>query len=89
LRLVPWIRLAVWGKYGVVRFGEALLPRPMQLDPTEKSVRMAKKKAKKPKGWKAFDELTRKLVEIPKGELDKKVTNGKAERLRRKGRKKK
>jgi len=46
---------------------------------------MAKKKAKKPNGWKAFDKLTRKLVEIPKGELDKKVTNGAAERLRRKG----
>lgn len=48
---------------------------------------MAKKK--KPKGWKAFDELTCKLVQIPKGELDKAVANGKADRMRRKARKKK
>jgi len=44
---------------------------------------------KKPKGFRQFDELARKLVEIPKGELDKKVRNGKAERIRRKKRKKK
>lgn len=49
---------------------------------------MAKKKTQKPKGWKAFDALTRKLVQVPKGELDKKVANGKADRKRRKARKK-
>jgi hypothetical protein len=49
--------------------------------------RMAKKK--KPKGFKAFDELTRALVQIPKGEVDKKVADDKADRLRRKRRKKK
>ncbi len=48
---------------------------------------MAKKK--KPKGWKAFDVLTRKLAEIPKGELDQQVAKSKADRLRRKRRKKK
>lgn len=45
-------------------------------------------KTKKPKGWKAFDALARKIVQIPKGELDKKVAENKAER-RRKSRKKK
>lgn len=48
---------------------------------------MAKKR--KPKGFKAFDALTRKLVQVPKGELDKKVADDKADRLRRKKRKKK
>lgn len=48
---------------------------------------MAKKK--KPKGFKAFDKLTRALVQIPKGEVDKKVADDKADRLRRKRRKKK
>ena len=48
---------------------------------------MAKKK--KPKGWKPFDALARLLVQIPKGELDKTVADGKADRMRRKARKKK
>ncbi len=48
-----------------------------------------KKKARKPKGFKAFDKLARKLVQVPKGELDKKVADDKAGRLRRKARKKK
>lgn len=43
---------------------------------------------KKPKGWKAFDQLLRRLLQIPKGELDKKVANGKADRLRRRKRRK-
>ena len=30
------------------------------------------KEAKKPKGWKAFDALTRKLVKVPKEELVRK-----------------
>ena len=29
------------------------------------------KKAKKPKGWKAFDALARKLVKVPKAEITK------------------
>ena len=48
---------------------------------------MAKKK--KPKGWKAFDKLTRKLVQVPKGEVDQQVAKSKADRLRRKRHKKK
>jgi hypothetical protein len=35
------------------------------------------------------DALTRLLIQIPKGEVDKKVANGKADRIRRKKRKKK
>lgn len=34
---------------------------------------MAKKKSKKPAGYKAFDELTRKLVQVPKKELDRRI----------------
>ena len=48
---------------------------------------MAKKK--KPKGWKAFDALTRKLVEIPKGEVDQQVAKAKSDRLRRRKQRKK
>ena len=29
------------------------------------------KKAKKPKGWKAFDALARKLVRVPKSEVER------------------
>ena len=29
------------------------------------------KKAKKPKGWKAFDALARKLVKVPKSEVER------------------
>ena len=47
------------------------------------------KKARKPKGWKAFDELARKLIEVPKGEADQQVAKSKADRLRRRKRKKK
>lgn len=32
-----------------------------------------KKKAKKPSGYKAFDELTRKLVQVPKKEIDRRI----------------
>lgn len=32
-----------------------------------------KKKAKKPAGFKAFDELTRKLVQVPKKEIDRRI----------------
>lgn len=39
---------------------------------------------KKPKGWRAFDTLTRKLIQVPKGEADRQVAKDKADRLRRK-----
>ena len=32
-----------------------------------------KKKAKKPEGYKAFDELTRKLIQVPKKEIDRRI----------------
>ncbi len=32
-----------------------------------------KKKAKKPSGYKAFDALARKLVQVPKKELDRRI----------------
>jgi hypothetical protein len=40
-------------------------------------------KAKKPKGWKAFDALARKLVAVPKSEAER----AEKKRKRRKGRK--
>jgi hypothetical protein len=43
---------------------------------------MAKKVAK-PKGWKAFDTLARKLVAVPKAEVER----AEKKRKRRKGRK--
>lgn len=46
-------------------------------------------KAKNPKGFKAFDELTRKLVEIPKGEVDQQVAKAKSDRRRRRKTRKK
>ncbi len=36
-----------------------------------------KKKAKKPEGYKAFDELTRKLIQVPKKEVDKRIARRK------------
>lgn len=39
-----------------------------------------KKKAKKPTGYKAFDELTRKLVQVPKKELDRRIERSKTKR---------
>jgi hypothetical protein len=33
-----------------------------------------KKASKKPKGWKAFDALARKLVQVPKAEVGQKGT---------------
>lgn len=38
---------------------------------------MAKKKAPKPEGYKAFDELTRKLIQVPKKEVDKRIARRK------------
>lgn len=37
-----------------------------------------KKKAKKPTGYKAFDELTRKLIQVPKAEVDRRIARRKA-----------
>lgn len=34
----------------------------------------------KPKGWRKFDELTRKLVQIPKDEVDAQIERGRKAR---------
>lgn len=44
--------------------------------------------AKKPKGWRKFDALARKLAQVPKEELEAQVEAGRAERKGKKKRKK-
>lgn len=61
----------------------------MSAQPVKRKHAMPKRKARKPKGFKAFDELTRKLVQVPKGELDQQAAKSKADRKRRRSRKKK
>ena len=43
---------------------------------------------KKPEGWKAFDSLARKLVGVPKADVDAKVTKDKAKRIKQRKKKK-
>lgn len=38
---------------------------------------------KKPEGWKAFDALARKVVGVPKADVDAKVTKDKAKRIKK------
>jgi len=40
--------------------------------------------AKKPKGWRAFDQLCKKLVKVPKDEVDGKIERDKAKRPKKK-----
>jgi hypothetical protein len=42
------------------------------------------KKAKKPKGWRKFDALTRKLIQVPKEETDAQIERDKAKRRKKK-----
>ena len=42
---------------------------------------------KKPKGWRKFDELTKKLIQVPKDETDAQIERDKRERAK-KGKKK-
>jgi hypothetical protein len=82
---MPWwaperLSNPAWAGIGVRACGTAQIT---------KETRMAKKRAKKPKGWKAFDTLVRKLLRIPKGEVDQQVAKSKADRLRRRRRKQK
>jgi hypothetical protein len=42
------------------------------------------RKAKKPEGFKAFDALTRKLVKVPKAEVDRRIEQRKARIAKRK-----
>lgn len=43
---------------------------------------MAKKK--KPKGWRAFDQLCKKLVKVPKKQVDAKIERDRIKRLKKK-----
>lgn len=44
---------------------------------------MAKKKSKKkPAGWRNFDRLARKIVRVPKEEMDAQIEEGREERKR-------
>tara|TARA_B100000749_G_scaffold197128_2_gene153290 strand:- start:5840 stop:5968 length:129 start_codon:yes stop_codon:yes gene_type:complete len=40
--------------------------------------------AAKPKGWRTFDQLCRKLVKVPKAEVDTKIERDKARRIKKK-----
>jgi hypothetical protein len=42
------------------------------------------KKARKPKGWRKFDALTRKLIQVPKEETDAQIERDKAKRRKKK-----
>ncbi len=39
--------------------------------------------AKKPKGWRAFDELAKKLAGVDKAKVDKKISSDKEKRLKK------
>jgi len=41
-------------------------------------------KRKKPKGWRKFDALTRKLIQVPKEETDAQIERDKAKRRKKK-----
>ena len=43
--------------------------------------------SKKPKGWKAFDDLTRKLIQVPKAEADAQTEADRKARKRRRRKK--
>lgn len=45
-------------------------------------------KQQKPKGWRAFDDLTRKLAQVPKEELEAQIAAGRKERKAKRRRKK-
>lgn len=44
--------------------------------------------SKKPDGWRAFDALARKVVQVPKEEVDAKVAKDKAKRIKKRNNKK-
>lgn len=45
---------------------------------------MADENPKKPKGFKAFDELTRKLIQVPKEEVEAQIEASREQRSERK-----
>lgn len=44
--------------------------------------------AKKPKGWRAFDSLAKKLANVDPDKLTKKIAADKAKRIKKRGKKK-
>jgi len=44
---------------------------------------------KKPEGWRAFDSLAKRLVQVPKEEVDRKIATDKAKRIAKRKRPKK
>lgn len=44
--------------------------------------------AKKPKGWRAFDDLAKKLAKVDPGKVAKKMATDKAKRIKKRGKKK-
>lgn len=50
---------------------------------------MAKKTpGKKPAGWRKFDDLTKKLIQVPKPEVDAQIERDRKERKRKRRKKK-
>ena len=50
---------------------------------------MAKKTpGKKPKGWRKFDDLIKKLIQVPKPEVDEQIERDKRERAKKRKKKK-
>jgi hypothetical protein len=45
--------------------------------------------AKKPKGWRAFDQLAKGLASVDKTKVDKKIARDKSARVKKRGKKKK
>lgn len=44
--------------------------------------------SKKPRGWRAFDALTKLLIAVPKDEIEAQIEQGRRERKKRRRRKK-
>ena len=49
---------------------------------------MAKKTSKKPKGWRKFDDLVKRLIQVPKDETNAQIERDKRERAKKRKRKK-
>lgn len=45
-------------------------------------------KAKKPKGWTGFDSLTKKLVNVPKEEVEQRIASAPKRKARKKAKRK-
>lgn len=69
-------------------FASSVLARPPK--PVFKGVttNMKKKKARKPRGWRKFDDLVKKLIQVPKDEVDSQIEHDKRERAKKRKKKK-